>query len=177
MQFTVPYLQFCTFTFAHAFLGISCAQTVFSLVLVLVLAVPPTRPTAGYVPLSTLVVGAEASYASTPRGGRLSGQAAKLGRWWRARKNGDWFRTLQSRKSQYCSQYTCINVLQRVEIYCPEYARTCRRTNRRLCAAAARRRAKRTHRHAAGPCQTVEAGRLLIHPRRAQGSGAPLRKT
>ena len=67
------------------------------------------------------VVGAEASYASTPRGGRLSGQAAKLGRWWRARKNGDWFRTLQSRKSQYCSQYTCINVLQRVEIYCPEY--------------------------------------------------------
>jgi hypothetical protein len=119
MQFTVPYLQFCTFTFAHAFLGISCAQTVVGLVLVLVLAVA----TAGSVPLSTLVVGAEASYASTPRGGRLSGQAAKLGRWWRARKNGDWFRTLQSRKSQYCSQYTCINVLQRVEIYCPEYAR------------------------------------------------------
>ena len=104
MQFTVPYLQFCTFTFAHAFLGISCAQTVFSLVLVLVLAVA----TAGSVPLSTLVVGAEASYASTPRGGRLSGQEAKLGRWWRARKNRDWFRTLQRRKSQYCSQYTCI---------------------------------------------------------------------
>ena len=123
MQFTVPYLQFCTFTFAHAFLGISGAQTVAGLVLVLVLVVA----TAGSVPLSTLVVGAEASYASTPRGGRLSGQAAKLGRWWRARKNGDWFRTLQSRKSQYCSQYTCINVLQRVEIYCPEYAR--RRTN------------------------------------------------
>jgi hypothetical protein len=120
MQFTVPYLQFCTFTFAHAFLGISCAQTVAGLVLVLAVA------TAGSVPLSTLstlVVGAEASYASTPRGGRLSGQAAKLGRWWRARKNGEWFRTLQSRKSQYCSQYTCINVLQRVEIYCPEYAR------------------------------------------------------
>eukprot|EP01043_Picozoa_sp_COSAG02_P043494 COSAG02_NODE_3792_length_6225_cov_5.149037_7_plen_109_part_00 len=108
MQFTVPYLQFCTFTFAHAFLGISGAQTVAGLVLVLVLAVA----TAGSVPLSTLVVGAEASYASTPRGGRLSGQAAKLGRWWRARKNGDWFRTLQSRKSQYYSQYTCIHVLR-----------------------------------------------------------------
>ena len=100
--------------FPGDFLCANCLQ----LVLVLVLAVA----TAGSVPLSTLVVGAEASYASTPRGGRLSGQAAKLGRWWRARKNGDWFRTLQSRKSQYCSQYTCINVLQRVEIYCPEYA-------------------------------------------------------
>ena len=78
MQFTVPYLQFCTFTFAHDFLGISCAQTVAGLVLVLVLAVA----TAGSVPLSTLVVGAEASYsyASTPRGVRVSGQAAELGR-------------------------------------------------------------------------------------------------
>jgi hypothetical protein len=62
MQFTVPYLQFCTFTFAHAFLGISGAQTVAGLVLVLVLAVA----TAGSVPLSTLVVGAEASYYTHP---------------------------------------------------------------------------------------------------------------
>ena len=51
-----------------------CANCL-QLVLVLVLVVD----TAGSVPLSTLVVGAEASYASTPRGGRLSGQAAKLG--------------------------------------------------------------------------------------------------
>eukprot|EP01043_Picozoa_sp_COSAG02_P025802 COSAG02_NODE_1463_length_12488_cov_7.312591_10_plen_190_part_00 len=62
--------------------------------------------TAGSVPLSTLVVGAEASYASTPRGVRVSGQATELGNWQRARKDGDQLRTLQSRKSQYCSQYS-----------------------------------------------------------------------
>jgi len=104
MQFTVPYLQFCTFTFAHAFLGISCAKTVW--------------PGAGWragasggsyswarTTVDQVVVGAEASYASTPRGVRLSGQAAELGSWQRAWKDGDQLRTLQSRKSQYCSQY------------------------------------------------------------------------
>ncbi len=83
------------------------------LVLVLVLAVA----TAGSVPLSTPVVGAEASYASTPRGVRLSGQAAELGSWQRAWKDGDWFRTLQSRKSQYNFSVWIYSVLSRVQNY------------------------------------------------------------
>ncbi len=73
----------------------------------------------------------------------MSGQAAKLGRWWRARKNGDWFRSLKRKKSQYCSQYIRIHASMYsreymyvvVEIYCPEYAG--RRTNGTLCTIAA----------------------------------------
>eukprot|EP01043_Picozoa_sp_COSAG02_P036001 COSAG02_NODE_2611_length_8430_cov_2.839755_4_plen_132_part_00 len=45
----------------------------------------------------------------------------KLGSWRRAQRDGDRFRTLQSRNFQYCSQYKCILVLSEGCKSFPEY--------------------------------------------------------